>query len=568
MARLSRDTLERDKTGSPIREEHRQEAVRARVEHLLTAGPDMFRPETARQREARELYEARLAGDVASGNRPPSREAVLKIVNWTKSAAAPYRQAEYVARTADDQRHRPEVPMENEKGEQLTGKDQVRAEITSWGLIKDADNLSKAAREATAEERAAMPQKDKLKANQAVHMIFSVPAHAGGTPPRLRAAVSGALRETFGEKGFRYVFAIHTDHSKRPHVHVIVKARSEAVNGRRAVTLQIHKAELAALRQVFTRHSQEQGIKVIATRRMDRPDLRQQIEAGKEPLRDNKKMAQSLPGRRRDRQEFTFEKAAPAWYARHGEEYARRRAAAAMQIDAPKREDLHAQRPTMTPALQDEQKGRGFFERFKNFRAGRAREADRQPAADRRISADRQPSPDKLTAYFAKTTKDPIQAVESFKALHKEAPKLALWAAKNHLIAFAEPTNEKARFPMGAIKELPAQTKERATISAGTTRPREIEEAADRARRQALGPRAAREIELSHRALAMTASAALRYDPRAAEKIEALQRVAGTAPPAPTAAAPAITAGKEAQLRQRYGRSRSTSRSRDDDRER
>ena len=260
MARLSRDSLERDKTGSPIREEHRQEAVRARVEHLLTAGPTIFRPETAKQREARELYELQLAGVIAWGkpdNRPPSREAVLKIVNWTKSAAAPFRQAEYVARTADDQKHRPEVPMENEKGEQLAGKDQVRAEIVSWRLIKDADNLSKAAREATAEERAAMPQKDKLKANQAVHMIFSVPAHAGGTPPRLRAAVSGALRETFGEKGFRYVFAIHTDHSKRPHVHVIVKARSEPVNGRRAVALQIHKAELAALRQVFTRHSQE-----------------------------------------------------------------------------------------------------------------------------------------------------------------------------------------------------------------------------------------------------------------------------------------------------------------------
>jgi hypothetical protein len=29
------------------------------------------------------------------------------------------------------------------------------------------------------------------------------------------------------EGGFRYVYTIHTDHSARPHAHIVVKARSE-----------------------------------------------------------------------------------------------------------------------------------------------------------------------------------------------------------------------------------------------------------------------------------------------------------------------------------------------------
>jgi len=71
------------------------------------------------------------------------------------------------------------------------------------------------------------------------------------------------------------------------------------------------------MRYVFTRHAQEQGISVVATRREDREHLRGEILAGRAPLREN------------DRSRATFERAAPQWYAAQGAAYERRRLAAA-----------------------------------------------------------------------------------------------------------------------------------------------------------------------------------------------------------------------------------------------
>ncbi|MDB5410518.1 MAG: hypothetical protein JWL84_5430, partial [Rhodospirillales bacterium] len=80
------------------------------------------------------------------------------------------------------------------------------------------------------------------------------------------------------------------------------------------------------MRQVFTRHAQEHGLNVIATRRQDREHLRADILAGQAPLRENTKLN---PKMKQTRQGRTFEVKAPSWYAEHGLDYERRRLAAA-----------------------------------------------------------------------------------------------------------------------------------------------------------------------------------------------------------------------------------------------
>src|SRR5205085_6172230 len=128
------------------------------------------------------------------------------------------------------------------------------------------------------------------KSRQAVHIIFSVPAHAKADSERLGRAVDLALRETFGEGGYRYLYTIHADHSTRPHAHIIAKAQSEPIEterGRRSVVLRLQPRELDAMRQVFTRYAQQQGIDVIATRREDREHLRGHILAGPAPGRQD-----------------------------------------------------------------------------------------------------------------------------------------------------------------------------------------------------------------------------------------------------------------------------------------
>src|SRR5258708_30361240 len=236
-------------------------------------------------------------------------------------------QAKYAARTRDDDPPEKAVPMLNEAGRELNGAE-IEAEVKSWNLKRDSENLSSAAKGATAADRAAMPANERLRKRQAAHLIFSVPSHAPVDAQRLQQAVSLALRDTVGEGGFRYVSAIHTDHSTRPHAHIIIKATSEPmmIDGREKTTqLRLGPRELYAMRYVFTRHSQEQGINVVATRREDREHLRAELVAGRAPLRENDRS----PATRKTRQRRAVERGAPQWYAEHGVALQRPRPAAA-----------------------------------------------------------------------------------------------------------------------------------------------------------------------------------------------------------------------------------------------
>jgi Relaxase/Mobilisation nuclease domain len=432
---LSRDSLEYERRGRAVGENHYREAMRARARELLRIGE---------RRSGISRSGGTAPTPSASARRTTSNETVLKVISWTKSQRAPLAQARYAARTRQGDASEASLPMINEEGRVLQGGD-VEVELRSWDLKPDRENLSPAARRAGARERAMMPDRERLQRRQAAHLILSIPAHARADADRLDRAVKSALAETLGEGGFRYVYAIHTDHSSRPHAHIIVKAQSEPFRARSGETtsrqLRLDPAELEAMRQVFTRHAQAVGLNVTATRREDRDELRHEILAGRAPLRANHKRHQTTLQTRQGR---TFERRAPRWYAEHGYEYERRRLKAAEVEPAAnvRAEGTPQRRPSgfigrlmSRLGLMREQEpsearsawsvsrhAGGYFLNFENYRKG-------VEASERRISD-----------HFGATHREADRAAESFRLMLRDAPSLALWAANHHPIAFGEPT--------------------------------------------------------------------------------------------------------------------------------
>lgn len=538
--KLSRDGLDHDKRGRVVNELQHEAAVRARVSTLLSVPP----------------IRARRTGMASPGAgssiaKALSREAVLKVIGWTKAARSPTRQARYIGRARDsDQAAGLEpLPMENERGELISGKAAIDAEIASWRLAPDRDNLSPAARVASPEERKAMDAKVRLRRNQAVHLIYSVPSRSTSDPEKLRAAVRAGLSETFGDAGYRYVFTIHTEHSARPHAHIIAKTTSEGYSGRKPRALRIRVGEWQTLRHVLTRQAQQHGIDVVATRREDRAELRQDIVNGREPLRADRSWHQ----RSKTHQGRVFEKAAPAWYRAHGAAYERRRAEAAggrsmteptLQTALPTPGSVR--KPSFikrlfgigvdrepTPPPEPQAKGHGYMDNFANVRAGRAA----KEAADRGDH----PNLAALSGYFSRTHREPDAARASFLAMYREAPKLAVWAATNHPEAFGSTNGSKAqRLDVKILKDLPAS--ERPTPEAWTKeRDRaqrdeinDLKRATQKGRSERAAEASRRAIQISIARVARQAETAIKHDPAeakdAAERLRALARDAATAP--------------------------------------
>jgi hypothetical protein len=497
---ISRDSLDYERRGRIIGEDQYKAAIRARARELMGmdgghGGEHAVAAPSPAQR-------------VGLG-KGASREAVLKIVSWTKDRASPLAQAKYAARTRESDLAGDALQMVNEEGRELRAA-AIEAEVLSWDLKTDAENLSPAAKRATPEERRAMPAKDRLRSRQAVHIIFSVPSHAKADGERLGRAVDLSLRETFGEGGYRYLYTIHTDHGARPHAHIIAKAQSEPIEterGSRSLTLRLQPRDLDAMRQVFTRHAQQQGIDVIATRREDREHLRAEILSGRAPLRENQKYNIAT---KKTRQGRTFEVKAPNWYAEHGLDYERRRLAATAvprgtvgqsrsqiadqgspvpQTASEKRSGgLLARlfgrakgaeeppRPGSEKASEAAPRRGGYYENFGNYRKGV--EAVRQAPAtglpnNKTLPAhEKQAADQMIDAHFSATHREPDKAAASFRAMLKESPRLALWAAGKHPQAFGEPSGfEGPGIAWRAVRVLAPTEKQQPAWRSGTRDP-------------------------------------------------------------------------------------------------
>jgi hypothetical protein len=255
--------------------------------------------------------------------------------------------------------------------------------------------------------------------------MFSVPRGAPSQAEALRDAVREAMRESFGDTGYRYLFAIHTDEPRRPHAHIIVKATSEPIAGGRSRQLRLGPRELEVIRARFTEQARERGFDVTCTRRVDRAQTRGQILEGKEPLRLNTRQGK-LQQQVQTRQGSTFQAKAPSWYAQHGLAYERRRLQDWMTESA-----SSVSQATERPA--------GLFKRLASAFSGVLRRADTREVSKPPNQA---PSPavQRLDRHFAEVHRDPTAARDSFLAMYKEAPRLAVWAANNHPQAFGETT--------------------------------------------------------------------------------------------------------------------------------
>jgi hypothetical protein len=271
---------------------------------------------------------------------------------------------------------------------------------------------------------------------------------------------------------------------------------------------------LDAMRQVFTRHAQQQGIDVVAKRREDREHLRADILTGRAPLRENQKYNVAM---KQTRQGRTFEVKAPGWYAEYGLDYERRRLAAAA---VPRREktqtspDLGGQGSPVPRAASQKRSGGflarwfgrdkgveevprsnspenavkagprrgGYYENFANYRKG-AETVEQAPVTE--LTNDRKPrtrnkqtADQTIDAHFSATHRDPDKAAASFREMFRESPRLALWAATRHPQAFGEPSGrEGPGIAWQAVRVLAPAAKREPAHRVGTRDPRDGEAA-------------------------------------------------------------------------------------------
>ena len=129
---INGDSLEYEKRGRLLKDPQYQAAARARTAALLSGGRMGYASKASKR-----SFQQRPAATSSAGSRAfkePSRETVLKVIQWTKAAETPKRQARYVARVRadDEQKNREPISMENERGETINGRAAIDREIQSW----------------------------------------------------------------------------------------------------------------------------------------------------------------------------------------------------------------------------------------------------------------------------------------------------------------------------------------------------------------------------------------------------------------------------------------------------
>jgi len=143
--------------------------------------------------------------------------------------------------------------------------------------IRGAKNPSKATASVYEQWR---PQLSGRERRNAYHLLFS--ARAGTDANAVMAAARAVLEER--APGFQFVLAHHKD-TKHVHIHAMVQARS--ADGER---LKFYKPDLVAWREAFAEKARENGIAMVATRRMDhamtRPFTKEHVGAYNRAKRD------------------------------------------------------------------------------------------------------------------------------------------------------------------------------------------------------------------------------------------------------------------------------------------
>jgi hypothetical protein len=172
----------------------------------------------------------------AGGTTP---EVIVKVSGGARSLKGVASHVAYVGR-------RGRVSLESDTGDLIDGKRCQHDLVDDWDLDLELGMPSRFVRE-------------PAKPAKLVHnLIFSMPP---GTPPeKVLKAVKNLARDEWALK-HRYALVLHTD-EPHPHVHVILKARSE-----QGVRLNIKKAMLRDWRQKFASNLLDIGVAATATHR-------------------------------------------------------------------------------------------------------------------------------------------------------------------------------------------------------------------------------------------------------------------------------------------------------------
>ncbi|MBN8411436.1 relaxase/mobilization nuclease domain-containing protein [Halomonas litopenaei] len=175
-----------------------------------------------------------------SGNRARARrvvnyapEVMVKITGNAKGADHVQSHLDYISRNGN-------LELEDERGDVIHGKDEVRALAKDWSQDKG---------------------KRRKNTRDTTNIIMSMPA---GTEPRdVKKAVRAFAKRQFGQN-HQYVMALHTD-TDSPHVHLTVK--SLGYDGRR---LNVKKGDPQKWREAFAAELERRGVEAEATPRATR----------------------------------------------------------------------------------------------------------------------------------------------------------------------------------------------------------------------------------------------------------------------------------------------------------
>lgn len=161
------------------------------------------------------------------------------------------------------------------------------------------------------------------------HLAATVPLADERQAGAFEVAVSAFVREVFAAEGRPVLWAVHKEHGKEVHAHLLVRNLDEAG---RALAFDREGAELDRLREALARHARALGFDVEATRHGDRPELVDAVVEGAAALPRSFGRAEAARGQGVAR----LEAAAPLWLTRHGAGYARRLVSRALgHPDAP-----------------------------------------------------------------------------------------------------------------------------------------------------------------------------------------------------------------------------------------
>ena len=173
-----------------------------------------------------------------------STEVMVKVTGFSKGAGHALANLEYISRNG-------KVELENDRGEILDGKAEVREFFKDWE--KDFGDAKRHKN-----------QRDTM------HLVLSMPE--GTDPEAVRQATRQFAKATFG-KNHEYVFALHSQENDKktlqPHCHVTVKCL-----GFDGTRLNPRKADLQEWRETFAEYMRDQGVDAEATPRRSRGVVR------------------------------------------------------------------------------------------------------------------------------------------------------------------------------------------------------------------------------------------------------------------------------------------------------